>query len=164
MSGARRGLSGPAARAAFAVLLLAVLGLVVFVRPDGDEGAVGDEGATPAPTGVMPTATPATAPSEAAFCDRYRSLAGAQSQYVAVPDDRSAGLLRDAADDLLATGIPGSMSVLAAGGFFAELSGVYGSIGLTLDPQAMPGAAEASRADGAPAAFASYLTGSCPAF
>jgi hypothetical protein len=164
MSGARRGLGGPAARAAFGVVLLAVLGLIVFVRP-GDDGSAGP-GADPPPepTGVMPTATPANPPTEAEFCDRYRSMAGAQSQYVAVPDDRSAQVLRDAADELLATGIPGSMPVLATGGFFTELSGVYGSIGQTLDPQAMPTAAEVARSEDAPAAFGTYLARTCPAF
>ena len=162
MTELRRGPTGAATRLAFGLLLLAVLGLIVFLRPGGD-AAPGD-GVSPAPsaTGSLPTAQPAPAPSESTFCDQYRLMAGAQSQYVVHPDVRAAELLREAAESLLATGIPESMSILAQGGFFIELSGVYGSIGLTLDPQAMPGAAEASRADGASTAFASYLARSCP--
>jgi hypothetical protein len=157
----RRDSTRAATRLAFGALLLAVLGLIVFLRP-GHEAP--GEVASPAPsaTGAPLTAQPAPAPSESTFCDQYRLMAGAQSQYVVHPDARAAELLREAAESLLATGIPDSMSILAQGGFFIELSGVYGSIGLALDPQSMPGAAEASRADGASTAFASYLARSCP--
>lgn len=112
----------------------------------------------------MPSATPSAPPSEQAFCEAYRTMAGAQSQYVVTPDARAAELLRERADQLLAVGTPETMPLTARGGFYVELSGVYAQIGLTLAPEAVPGAAELAEVQGASEAFAAYLAGFCPAF
>ncbi len=146
-------------------VLVAVLALMLFLRPgDGDPAdEPADAGASPA--GVVPSATPDAAPSEEAFCEGYRRLAAAQGQYAAVPDATGAEILRGAADDLLATGVPDSMPVLARGGWFIEISGIYGSLGEELAPEAVPGAADGDQqVAGASGAFASWLADLCPAW
>ena len=162
MSGARRGPTGVVGRVGFAVLLLCVLGVVVLVRP-GDDDRVRRADAGSSPSGVMPSATPSTPPSEEAFCAEYRLLAAAQGQYVAQPDARGAEILREAADRLLATGVPETMGLPARAGYFVELSGVYGSIGATLAPEAVPGSGDGPVA-GASGEFSGWLAAFCPAW
>ncbi|MFC5729101.1 MULTISPECIES: hypothetical protein [Nocardioides] len=164
MSSARRIAAGTSARVGLAVLLGGVLAVVLFLRPGDDPAPPPTSPRSAAPSGVMPSATPSIPPSPKEFCDAYRTMAGAQSQYVVTPDARAAELLRERADQLLAVGTPASMPLTARGGFFVELSGVYASIGLALAPEAIPGAAELAEVQGASAAFGSFLAGSCPPF
>lgn len=167
MSGGRRAVAATPARFGFGLVLLAVLGVILFLRPGAD--APDDPAAEPSPpaNGVLPSATPATPPSEEAFCQRYRMLASAQGQYAAQPDERGAELLREAADDLLATGVPDSMQVPARTGYFVEISGIYATLGEALDRRAVPGAAEddgGSSVSGSAGEFGAWLNRLCPAF
>ncbi|GAA4815015.1 hypothetical protein ACFQ0K_06815 [Nocardioides caeni] len=167
MTGAARRPAVPGVRLDLLVLLLAVLGAVLFLAPGGDR-------AEPAPapdSEAGPADAPATpsgpAPSEEAFCSAYRDLAAAQGQYVAQMDERGAELLRETADELVALGVPDSMSVLARTGFRLELSGIYGSIGLALDPTAVPGAltedGDGTSLSGSAGEFGAWLSELCPA-
>jgi hypothetical protein len=158
----RRALSGGTiGRVALAVVLLGVL-VVMVLRPGGRDEGSDPAGAPPSPTAVMPTATPDAPPNEEHFCTEYRSLAAAQGQYAAEPDATGARLLRDAADRLLAAGVPESMAAPAQAGYLTEISGSYGSLGETLDPAAVPGARAGPSLD-ASARFSSWLSIFCPA-
>lgn len=164
MSGARRALPEPTARIGLGLLLLAVLAALLLWRPEGGDGA--DPGGEPSPsvTGLLPTATPATAPSEEAFCGKYRMLAAAQGQYVAQPDERGAEVLREAADDLLATGVPDSMRPGARSAYFVEISGIYATLGENLDRQAVPGAESSADPSSSTNEFSAWLAELCPAW
>lgn len=152
------------ARPGLAVLLIAMVVVVVLVRPDGDDEstAPGTAATSEAPGPVMPTATPSTPPSEEEFCANFWAMLAAQGEYAAAPDQRGYELLKEAADRLLATGIPRSMSTLALGGLHADLSEAYLDLGLALSPDAIPGAVEASELEGSYEAFGDYLTDYCP--
>ncbi len=155
---AHRGGSELWGRAAGAVLVLAVLGLVLFVRPGGgDEPAAPD--AKPTPTAEVP----GPAPSEEEFCHLFRQLADAQAVYAASPDTLGAELVRNTVDDLVDLGVPESMPPEARGGYFTVLDGVYGELGSSLEPGAVPGAADGEQIAGSDAAFATYLDEYCPA-
>lgn len=167
MTGDRPG--GPSAlqsRLRLAVLLVGVLCAALVVLPRRDDAPAPASEPAAEPTGVMPTATPDVAPSEEAFCDAYGALAAVQGQYLAQPDEAGAQLLRDTLDGLLATGIPESMGVLPRTGLFIDLSGVYESLGETLDRRAVPGAAEdagdGTSLSGASGAFGEWLVDLCP--
>lgn len=167
MSGGRRAVSMTPARFGFGLVLLVVLGVILFVRPGTDAPREPGAGPPPPANGVLPSATPATPPSEEAFCQGYRMLASAQGQYAAQPDERGAELLREAADDLLATGVPDSMQVPARTGYFVEISGIYATLGEALDRRAVPGAAEddgGSSVSGSAGEFGAWLNRLCPAF
>lgn len=159
------GPAGPGlqSRWALAVVLVGVLGATLVVLPQRDDPA---PAAPPPVAEPAPTATPATAPSEESFCAAYGSLAAVQGQYLAQPDEVGAQLLRETLDGLLATGVPESMGVLARTGLFIDLSGVYESLGETLDPRAVPGAAEdagdGTSTSGASGAFGEWLVELCP--
>lgn len=167
MTPARHATGGQSVRIGLGVLLVAVLGVVLLLRPgSGGAGRQPPESAA-SPTGVLPTATPATAPSEEAFCQGYRRLAAAQGQYAAQPDGPGAELLRGAADDLLAIGVPDSMQVPARTGYFVEISGIYASLGTALDRRAVPGAGEAdggTSVSGVVGEFGVWLNRLCPAW
>lgn len=152
------------ARPGLAVLLIAVVAVIVFVRPDGDDEPTppGTATTSEAPGPVMPTATPSTPPSEEEFCTNFWAMLAAQGEYAAAPDERGYELLEEAADRLLATGIPRSMSTLALGGLHTDLSDAYLDLGLALSPDAIPGAVEASELDGSYDAFGEYLETYCP--
>lgn len=167
MTPARHATAGPPARIGLGVLLVAVLGVVLFLRPGSGATDSPPPEAAASPTGVLPTATPATAPSEEAFCQGYRQLAAAQGQYAAQPDGPGAELLRGAADDLLAIGVPDSMQVPARTGYFVEISGIYASLGTALDRRSVPGAADAdggTSVSGAVGEFGAWLNRFCPAW
>lgn len=146
-------------RAFVGALIAVVLVLVVFVRTGGDDEPVGT--ASPSAS-ATPSALP-DPPSDEEFCRSFRVLAGAQAVYAATPDDRGADLIRDIAGDLVALGVPASMPVEARGGYYTVINGIYGSIGETLDPGAVPGAAEGDQIAGSDAAFSVYLDEFCPA-
>lgn len=148
-------------RVGFGVLILLVLVLVVVVRPGGsDDSGSPDEGSR-SPTAIGPTGAPA---SDEEFCRGFRELADAQAAYAATPDDGSAeDLVREAADALVAMGPPESMPIEARGGLYTLVSGVYGSLGETLPPGAVPGAADGQQVAGSDQAFGAWLTDNCPA-
>lgn len=150
-------------RAGLAALLLAVLALVLLVRPGGAEqtdAGPAEDGSSP--SAVVPSATPSVPPGEESFCREYRRMAAARSEYDVNPDEGGYDILRESADRLLATGVPRSMSITALGGLHRELTDVYTTLGLTLDPDAVPGAAEASGLEGADEDFGAYLRDFCP--
>lgn len=156
----------PPVRVGFGLVLLAVLGVLLFLRP-GTGGQDAPTGPEASESAVLPTA-PAAPPSEEAFCEGYRMLAASQGQYAAQPDEHGAALLRDAADNLLATGVPDSMQAPARTGYLVEISGIYASIGEKLDPRAVPGAAAqddgGSSLSGAAGEFGAWLNRLCPAW
>lgn len=142
-----------------AALVVIVLALVLFVRPGGDDAD--QPSAAPSPE-ASASAAP-DPPSEEEWCRGFRRLADAQAVYAAAPDTRGAELIREAADDIVAMGVPATMPVEARGGFYTAISGIYGSLGETLDPAAVPGAADGDQIAGSDAAFSSYLNEFCPA-
>lgn len=161
-------LLGAAPRLGLGLVLVGVLVATLFLLPRRDEPAATGPPPPSGPAGVVPTATGA-APSEEAFCAGFRTVAAVQGQYLAQPDETGAALLRDALDDLLATGVPDSMDTLARTGYLIEMTGLYGTLGEELDPSAVPGAATAdgsgaadSSLAGAPGAFGQWLTELCP--
>lgn len=138
-----------------------VLALVLFVRPGGsDEDPAPAASPSASPSGPGPTGAP---PSAAEFCQEFRELAAAQTVYAATPDTRGADLLRESADALVALGPPESMPVEARGGLYTVVSGIYGSIGETLPPSAVPGAADGPQITGSDQAFGAWLADVCPA-
>ncbi|NYI99395.1 hypothetical protein HNR19_000094 [Nocardioides thalensis] len=144
------------------LLILVVLALVLLVRPGGTDDAGPGPEADPStsPSGPGPTGPPAT---DGEFCRAFRALAAAQSVYVATPDARGAELLREAAAAVVAMGPPESMPIEARGGLFTALSGIYGSLGETLPPSAVPGAADGPQVAGSDQAFSGWLNEYCPA-
>lgn len=167
MSGARRLDTGTVARLGLAALMVLVLALILLGRRD-DSGDGGDPGAAPGATApseaFLPSLAPGASPSEEGFCASYRMLAAAQGQYAAQPDATGADLLRRSADTLLATGVPESMGRSARAGYLVEITGIYGSLGLELDPRAVPGAGDGTKVTGAAAEFSGWLVQFCPAF
>lgn len=157
------------------VATMVVVGVAVVALPriggprdQGGEGGPGPGAPDPSagPPAVMPTATPVIAPSEEAFCARFRRLSGLQGQYAAQPDETGAGLLRDEVDDVLAIGVPDSMGIPARTGYLLALSEIYESFGERLDPRAVPdalpdGADGTSLADPS-GAFGTWLAELCP--
>lgn len=141
-------------------LLLAVLALVLFSRPGGDADELDKPARAVQPSASTELPAPQAA-SEEAFCAEFRRLAAAQGEYAAVPDERAAELLREAADRMVATGVPETMTLPARGGYFTVMEGIYGSLGLALQPAAV-GALD-DPTEGADAAFSSYLVQYCPA-
>lgn len=162
------GSATPSVRVGFGLVLLAVLGVLLFLRPGAGGPDVPAAGPSPSGAGLLPSVTPATPPTEEAFCESYRMLAASQGQYLAQPDERGATLLRTAAENLLATGVPDSMQVPARTGYFVEISGVYATLGERLDRRAVPGAAQddggSSSLSGAPGEFDAWLHRLCPAW
>jgi hypothetical protein len=148
---ARSGLAG-------AAVLVGVIVLVLFYRPGDDDPATGPQ---PTPTSTPTSVAPPASPSEEAFCAEFRRLAAAQSEYAAAPDARAIELLRDAADRLVEVGVPETMTLPARSGYFTVIDGVYGSLGLSIEPAAVGALDEP--VDGADAAFSSYLIQFCPA-
>lgn len=142
-------------------MVLLVLALVLFVRPGGSDDDTAP-GAAPSatPAGPGPTGAPA---SDDEFCRGFRALAGAQAVYAATPDTRSAELVRESADALVAMGPPESMPIEARGGLYTLVSGVYTSLGETLPPSAVPGAADGPQVVGSDQAFGAWLNDYCPA-
>ena len=156
-----RARSWPTSRLLLAIGVLALVGLIVFVqRPAGDTGVDGRVD-TPAPDGT-PTSTAAPAAPAVAddedFCAGFRALADGQAQYVSGSADEAA--LQEAADALVATGVPAGMSLPARSGYFGLISSVYDSIGLDLEPAAVGATTES--VEGGDAAFSAYLQQSCP--
>lgn len=154
-------------RWALAGVLVAVLALLLVLgRPGGpDDSPRGAEGAGEAD---MPSpSAPVRTPSDDEFCSRYLVLAAGQGQYAAQPDETTTRLLRDAAEDLVAVGVPASMSPLARTGFRVEISGIYDSLGEELPAAAVPGALEdggdGSSLSGVVGAFGDWLAQYCPA-
>lgn len=145
---------------ALAGLLLLVLALVLLARTGGDGTTSGDRDPPSEPPPSTAFSEPVVA-SEEEFCGQFRRLAAAQGEYAAAPDERASELLRDAADQMVATGIPATMTLPARSGYFTVLDGVYRSLGLSLDPAAVGALDEP--VDAADAAFSSYLTQYCPA-
>lgn len=156
MTGAHRQVSRPVVL--LVLLMLGVLAAVLLARP-GEDDAPAPSTPTPAdpPTSVAPPATP----SEEEFCAGFRKLAATQSAYAAAPDQRAVELLRQAADDLIALGVPKTMSLPARGGYHTVVGGIYDSIGLSLERSAV-GALEETDPNEDPA-FSSYLAQFCPA-
>lgn len=103
----------------------------------------GDETPESAPSPSVEVVPNADAPGPTApadddeFCTAYRALAEAQALFAAETDGAEVGL-RDAADTLLALGIPAGMPDAARVGYAIELEGIYGSLGVQLDPEALP--------------------------
>ncbi|WP_408897794.1 hypothetical protein ACJ5H2_01485 [Nocardioides sp. R1-1] len=153
--------------------LAAVLGVVlVLLLVLGRPGGPGEPGAPaadlPASPGSSETGSEAgPVPSEEQFCSRYLVLAAGQGQYAAQPDETSARLLRDAAEELVSVGVPASMSPLARTGYRVEISGIYDSLGEDLPAAAVPGAlgdeADGSSLSGVVGAFGDWLAQYCPA-
>ncbi|GAA5124524.1 hypothetical protein GCM10023339_46120 [Alloalcanivorax gelatiniphagus] len=163
--GARRGRQSYVLGAALVVVALMVL---LVPRPGGDEGPSGtaQDGASAAgePTGsaapqVQTTGAPREATDEA-FCEQFVAMANVQGEFISNGETRP-DLLEQAADDLVAVGVPASMSLPARTGYFNVISGVYDSIGLGLAPAAV-GAAPAP-VEGSDVAFTAYLDQYCPA-
>jgi len=146
-------------RVGLGVVLLVVLVVVLFARGDG-----GDQ--DPAPPEGVSTPTGPAAPGEDDFCTGYLALADAQAQYAAQPGT-AAEALRRAADDLVALGVPASMSPLVRTGYYAEISGIYGSLGDDLDRSVVPGALDddgsGGSTSGSVGAFGGWLAQYCPA-
>lgn len=142
------------------LLILGVLALVLVVRPGGAGDDDPSPDATPSPPVPGPTGRPAT---DAEFCRGFRELAAAQAVYAATPDAPGAELLQEAADVVVAMGPPESMPIEARGGLFTAVSGIYGSLGQTLPPSAVPGAADGSQVAGSDQAFSAWLSEYCPA-
>lgn len=138
-------------------LVLAVLAIVLFYRPGGEEASTPPPDPTPSP----PTTSAPPEVSEEAFCAEFRRLAAAQGEYAAVPDERATELLREAVDRLVATGVPATMTIPARAGYYTLLEGIYSSLGLSLEPSAV--GAPDDPVEKADAAFTSYLTQYCPA-
>ena len=97
------------------------------------------------------------------FCQAFRALAAAQSVHAATPDDRSAELVLESADALVAMGPPESMPIEARGGLYTLVSGVYGELGQSLSPASVPGAADGPQVAGSDQEFGAWLTKYCPA-
>lgn len=136
-------------------LMTGVLAAVVFSRP-----ADPHDGASP-PASAPTTSAPIPPTSEEAFCAAFRRLAATQGEYAAMPDERAGELLREAVDDLVAGGVPATMTLPARGGYHTVVEGIYASLGLSLERSAV-GAPDEPVA-GEDAAFASYLAQFCPA-
>lgn len=165
-------MSAPAVRTRWALGLgmVAVVAVTAFGLPDdgGSDPASTGARAPASPSGVMPSETPAAAPTDQTFCASYRALAAVQAEYAASPDDgQGRRLLEEMADDLLATGVPASMDPIVRAGFATELGGIYASLGLTLDRRAVAGAAEdagdGTSISGPVGAFGRWLAELCPA-
>ncbi|MDQ6524817.1 hypothetical protein RB608_14460 [Nocardioides sp. LHD-245] len=162
-----RGLS----RWALAMVLVAVLVLLLVLgrRDGGDDGAGATAGVAEGLSEGLSEGPPAAAPvpSDDAFCAGYRRLAAAQGQHLAQPGETGAQELAAAAADLVATGVPASMSPLVRTGYRIEISGVYDSLGDTLPGDAVPGALEddgrATSVSGVVGAFGDWLAQYCPA-
>lgn len=145
-------------------MLIAVVALVLFQglgrdsQPDDGVGGSGSPSASEASS--PPTST------DEGFCDRYRDLADAQAQYLA-SGGSAEDTLRDAAHALVEGGVPESMSTVQRTGYYAEIAGVYESIGDELDRSAVPGALEddgsGTSLSGAAGEFGSWLAQYCPA-
>lgn len=136
----------------------------MLLWPTDDGGDRTSRGApSPTTTAQAPPSQPSEPPvvSEEKFCEEFRRLAAAQGEYAAVPDQTATELLREAADRMVAVGVPRSMTLPARGGYHGVLEGIYGTLGLTLDRAAV-GALDEPAA-GEDAAFGSYLTQFCPA-
>lgn len=159
----RRGGRDVRSRVVAGLLLLVVLALVLVVRPGGsdEEGyPATDPDVSTAPSAPGPTGRPAT---DDEFCRGFRELAAAQAVYAATPDARGADLLREAAGAVVAMGPPESMPIEARGGLFTTISGIYGSLGETLPPSAVPGSADGPQVAGSDQAFSGWLSEYCPA-
>lgn len=164
-SGARR---GPRSYVLAGGLVVAIV-LVLFVLGPGGEQAPPGAGEDPVgaadpsvssvPDEAQPTEPPRQATDEE-FCAGFVRLANSQGTFVSEGETRP-GPLQEAADDLVAIGVPQSMSLPARTGYHAVISGVYETIGLELPPEAVGAAATA--VDGADAAFTAYLDQECPA-
>jgi hypothetical protein len=157
---------GTPRRLLLGALLLVVVALILFVRPDtADDDAGADRAPDPTSAGgVMPSATPETPPSEEAFCREYRRMAASRSEYEVDSSAPGYDAFEAALGRLLATGLPQSMPAIARGGLYTEMSEAYGTLGLTLDPAAIPGGPEASGLERAGRQFTAYLEDYCPAW
>ncbi|GAA1511560.1 hypothetical protein [Nocardioides humi] len=153
-------------RLGLGLVLVVVLVVTLFLGRGGDDPADGGPAGPPDQSGSPGPSAPTTVPSDEEFCDAYRVLAAAQSQYAAQPDS-AAEALRRAADDLIDGGVPDSMSALVRTGYYVEISGVYGSLGDELDRSAVPGALEddgtGTSISGTVGAFGGWLAQYCPA-
>jgi hypothetical protein len=140
-------------------LVVVVAVAVFFLRPGGDSSDPAPSGgdsasAAPSASGPPPVAT------DEEFCSEFRLLAESQGTFVS-SGETDPGPLRDAADALVAVGVPESMSLPARAGYYTLIDGVYDSIGDSLDPAAV--GAPGKAVNGGDAAFSAYLTEFCPA-
>ncbi|WP_436699108.1 hypothetical protein [Nocardioides sp. BYT-33-1] len=147
-------------------LALALVVVLVVTLTFGRGGGHGDGGDDPPPAEEASPAAGGAVPGEDEFCAGYLTLADAQGQYAAQPGT-AADALRAAAGDLVALGVPDSMSPLARTGYYVEISGVYGSLGDELDRSAVPGAlvddGSGASTSGSVGAFGDWLAQYCPA-
>ncbi|NYE35346.1 hypothetical protein F4692_000450 [Nocardioides cavernae] len=142
------------------VLLVAVL-LVLFVLGPSAEEEPSGAGTTPAaPEDAAADVGPPAEATDEDFCAGFVALANSQAAFVgggeAAPEP-----LQEAADDLLAVGVPPAMDLPARTGYHAVLAGIYESIGMDLAPEAVGAASTA--VEGADSAFTAYLDQRCPA-
>lgn len=112
----------------------------------------------------MPTGPPPEADA-ADFCAAFLELAEAQISVQDAPagsTDHPAVLgLRAAADDLVETGVPRTMTLVARSGYHTLIGGVYGSLELELTAAAV--GAPPEPVEGGDAALAAFLAETCPA-
>lgn len=148
-----------------AALVVVVL-LVLFVPRPGGEGPTGPapdvappgETTPAARAEVQTTGAPRRATDEA-FCDAFVAMVNSEGQPPGERETRTERL-EQLADELLAVGVPATMSLPARTGYYEVMSDVYDHIGLELAPEAV-GAASLS-IEGAGAAFTAYLDKNCP--
>jgi hypothetical protein len=149
---------------------LVVVALVVLLVPrpgeDPESSSTAQDVAVPgagdsaaAPEQVQTTGAPRQATDEA-FCSEFVAMANSQGDFVS-GGETEPELLEQAADDLIAVGVPEAMSLPARTGYYAIISGVYDSIGMELSREAVGAAPTA--VEGADAAFTAYLDANCPA-
>jgi hypothetical protein len=143
------------------VLVLALVGLVLtivlFTGTRDDPPSTRQPAPAPSSSAVP---SPAVT-SEEQFCAEFRRLAAAQTEFTIAPDRRGSELLREAADRLVAVGLPATMTLPARSGYFTLIEGIYQSLGLTLDPASVGALDEP--VEGGDDAFSSYLIQYCPA-
>lgn len=150
-------------------LALALVIVLVVTLSVGRGGGGGDGGSGDAPPAAAEApSSGGVVPGEDEFCAGYLTLADAQGRYAAQPVT-AADALRAAAGDLVALGVPDSMSRLVRTGYYVEISGVYSSLGEELDRSAVPealaddGPGGSTSTSGSVGAFGGWLAQYCPA-
>ncbi|WP_210649242.1 hypothetical protein [Nocardioides sp. SYSU D00065] len=149
-----------------ALVVVTVCVLFVF-RPGGErspsppaqDSASSDAQASRRAPAQLEATEPPRRATEKAFCDAFVAMVKSEGQAPGTRETRTDRLER-LANDLVAVGVPASMSLPARTGYFEVMSDVYEHIGLELAPEAV-GAASLSL-EGAEAAFTAYLDQNCP--
>ena len=149
-----------------ATLVVSVLLVLFVLGPSGDEGpsdaaqdvvAPGDPTTSPARTEVQARVPPRQA-TEEEFCLAFVAVANSEAQFLAGGE---AGELQLSADDLIAVGVPRTMSLTARTGYYRLIASVYETIDMELAPEAV--GAVSSSFEGADPAFSAYMDQYCPA-